>query len=67
MSDDLKKFIVGVREVHIQRVEIEAKDFESAKMAVREGEGEYLEPTFCSHTLDSDLWTDETEAHNETV
>jgi len=52
------KFIVSIREVHIQAVEIEADTKEEAVEKVKEGEGEYLEDGLdYSHTLDSEFWT----------
>ena len=51
------KYIVNVREVHIQMVEIEAATEEEALDKVRGGEGNYIDPLEYSHTLDSDHWT----------
>jgi hypothetical protein len=52
------KYIVNVREVHIQMVEVEAQNKNEAKQKVKEGEGEYLDNSLgYSHALDSDTWT----------
>jgi len=52
------KYIVSVREVHIQMVEIEADSEEDAIELVGEGYGDYLDNTLeLSHTMDMDLWT----------
>ena len=57
-----KTFIVGVREVHVQPVQVEAKDYKDAVRKIENGEGVCLEDRFSySHTLDSEYWTDETE------
>jgi len=52
----MKTYIVGVREVHVSHMEVEANSPEEAVKKVVEGEGEetYLE---YSHPLDKDLWT----------
>lgn len=53
----MKKFIVDVREVHVQSVEVEAADSQDALERVKEGEGTYLDGALeYSHTLDSDTW-----------
>ena len=52
------KFIVEVREVHIQGYEIEAETEEQAKDLIREGNGDLIDGHFeYSHTLDSEFWT----------
>ena len=52
------KFIVEVREVWIQPVEMEAESEEKAIERVREGEGKSIEDGFeYSHTLSVDKWT----------
>jgi len=53
----MKKYIVGIKEVHIQEYEIEAKNEQDAKE--RAGmEGELLEDCFeYSHSLESETWT----------
>jgi hypothetical protein len=54
----MEKFIVSVREVHVQGYGVEAKDEEHAKELVRKGCGELVEDHFeYSHTLDSETWT----------
>lgn len=51
-------YIVTMREVHTQGVEIEAESEEEAIERVTGGEGEYLPYLFeYSHTLDTDNWT----------
>jgi len=56
----MPKFIVGVREVHIQMMEVSAESKEEAIAAVQAGDGDILDDTLeYSHTLDSDLWTAE--------
>lgn len=57
-----KTFIIGVREVHVQPVKVEARDYKEAVRKIENGEGVCLEDRFSySHTLDSEYWTDETE------
>jgi hypothetical protein len=52
------KFIVYVREVHVQGYAVEARDERHAKELVREGGGDLLEDHFeYSHTLDLETWT----------
>ena len=52
------EFIVEVREVWIQPVEIEAVSEKEAIEKVREGEGKSIEDGFeYSHTLSTDKWT----------
>jgi len=52
------KYIVTIREVHTQMVEVEADCQESAVRAVQEGEGTYLDNTLeYSHSLAPDTWT----------
>jgi len=64
----MPKYIVNVREVHTQMVEIEAKDENDAKQNVREGKGTYLDDTLeYSHTLDPDGWTVELSKDEPTV
>lgn len=62
------KYIVNVREVHIQPYEVEAISPEDAAQAVADGEGDLIEGGFeYSHTLDRSLWdmTDENgDLHN---
>ena len=54
----MKKFIVSVREVHIQMVEVEAENEEEAKDKVLAGDGVHRDDSLeFSHTLDSELWT----------
>ena len=53
----MSKFIVSVREIHIQPVEIEAENKEEAVMKVREGDGEYLNGGEFSEVLDPETWT----------
>lgn len=52
----MKKYIVTVKEVHNQDVEIRAKNEQEAIKKVSEGEGEELTLEY-SHTLDTDTWT----------
>jgi hypothetical protein len=63
------KYLVSVREVHIQMVEVEAESPEDAKEKVAEGEGRYLDNALeYSHSLEPDTWTvdsDEAEADDE--
>ncbi len=52
------KFIVYVREVHVQAMEVRADTPEEAKKLVEAGEGDALDDCLeYSHTLDSDTWT----------
>ncbi len=54
----MPKYIVCVREVHIQMVEVEADSEESAKKAVQDGGGDFLDNALeYSHTLDPETWT----------
>lgn len=55
----MAKFVVGVKEVHIQLVEIDdVENAEEALEIVREGGGNTLDDSLdYSHTLDSDTWT----------
>lgn len=54
----MAKYIVNVREVHIQMVEVEAVDEEDAIEEVRKGGGTYLDNTLeYSHCLDPEYWT----------
>jgi hypothetical protein len=53
-----RRYIVTVREVHTQMVQVDAVDPDDAKAVVRSGGGEYLDNTLeYSHTLDCDTWT----------
>ena len=52
----MAKFLIGVREMHIQYVEIEADNAESAKDLIRQGEGTERDLEY-SCTLDTDEWT----------
>lgn len=53
-----KRFIVEVREVHVQPYEVEANSKEQAIEVVKEGGGEIIENALeYSHTLDSEYWT----------
>ena len=53
-EEDARYFLVGVREVHVSTILIEAYNKEEAKRLVGEGEEIYLE---YSHTLDQNLWS----------
>lgn len=54
----MPKFIVNIREVHTQMVEVEAEDKKDAKIKVAQGEGTYLDNTLeYSHTLNKSTWT----------
>jgi len=53
-----KKYIVTIREVWKQGVEIEATNPEEAIERVLDGEGDQIESLLeYSHTLDSETWT----------
>jgi len=55
-----RKWIVAVREVHIQPFLIEAATAKEAIELVADGQGEMLESGFeYSHSLDTDQWTAE--------
>lgn len=62
----MKKYIVNIREVHLQPIEIEAESPEEAIRLVQDGDGEgdYTNGEY-SHTLDSDTWTVEEKKENE--
>jgi hypothetical protein len=54
----MSKFVVFVREVHVQGYGVDANDEKDAIEKVRHGCGELLESHFeYSHTLDSETWT----------
>ena len=63
MSEQVREtqpFIVYVREVHTQKVTIDAADAEEAIQKVRDGEGSYIDDGLeYSHTLGKDNWTAE--------
>ena len=51
------RYIVEVKEVWVQPVEVEASSPEEAKRKVQQGEGTALEDRFeFSHTLDPEHW-----------
>lgn len=52
-----KCFIVQVREVHIQSIQVEADSEQGAIQAVANGEGDSLERFEYSHTLEPETWT----------
>jgi hypothetical protein len=54
----MPEFFVGVREVHVQTMLVEAETEKEAIDKVREGEGESCLCEY-SHTLDSETWTAE--------
>ncbi len=51
------KFLVTIKEVHEQIVEIEADNEQQAVEQVAEGEGDYRDDTEYMYTLDPDEWT----------
>jgi len=54
----MNKYMVLVREVHVQGYLVQAETPDQAKEIVRNGGGELNEAYFeYSHTLDPDLWT----------
>jgi hypothetical protein len=55
-GDNKMRFLVGVREVHVSTVEVEAESPEEAMRLVQDGDGEEIMREY-SHTLDPDLWT----------
>ena len=59
----MPRWIVTIREVHTQMVQVDnAADADAAKDIVRDGGGTYLEDTLeYSHTLDPEFWTAEQE------
>ena len=62
----METYIVNVREVHIQPVEVEASSEEEAIQEVKDGEGEYMDDLLkYSHTLNSDTWTVEKQGDNK--
>lgn len=50
------KFIIGVKELHTQYIEIEAEDHIIAVAMVQEGQGKELALEY-GHTLDEDDWS----------
>lgn len=52
----MPKYHIGVREVHIAIMEINADSKEEAIISIQEGNGEEVSLEY-SHTLDSNLWT----------
>ena len=62
-SAAVARFIVNVREVHIQPVAIDALNSQDAINQVRQGAGDYDKyPCEYSHTLNPDTWTVDTTA-----
>jgi hypothetical protein len=53
---ELKNFIVTVKEIHKQRVRVQAENAEQARDFVQEGGGDYLDSEYYD-TLDPDQWT----------
>jgi len=53
----MPKFIVEVREVWVQPVEIEAETEEEAIKRVADAEGDWDGQAEYSHTLDPETWT----------
>jgi hypothetical protein len=54
------RYIVTIREVHTQMVQVDAADADAAKATVRDGGGTHLDNTLeYSHTLDPETWTAE--------
>ena len=57
-ASSMRKYIVMVREVHVQPVEVFAQSPDHAINKVRDGEGDTLfELLEYSHTMDFDTWT----------
>lgn len=52
----MPKYMVGVKEMHIQYIEVEAQDMDDAVEKARQGDGTEKEIEY-SCTLDSDDWT----------
>lgn len=53
----MKKYIVQVREVHVQDVDVKASCPDDAIFRVCQGEGDYLDNRLeYSYTLDSETW-----------
>lgn len=52
-----KKFIVSVKEVHVQKVAIDATSEEEAIKKVAEGEGEQVGDAYYVYTKNPDHWT----------
>lgn len=50
-------YYVGIKEVCIQTVQIEASSPEAALQKVEAGEGDHLSDPEYSHTLDKDEWS----------
>lgn len=55
-GDNKMRFLIGVREVHVSTMEVEAESPEAAVQMVKDGQGREIMCEY-SHTLDSDLWT----------
>jgi hypothetical protein len=54
----MKKFIVLVREVHVQQINVEADNLDEAIKIVEDGGGAMVDGTLeYSHTLDPEFWT----------
>jgi len=51
----MKTFIVGMVEVHIQYIKVDAKNKKQAIELVKEGNGDYLDCEY-SHVMASDKW-----------
>lgn len=59
---NMKKYVVNVREVHVQPVRIEATSKEEAIEKIVKGQGTTVDDGLeYSHTLDSEFWTVEEE------
>ena len=54
----MPRYIVGVKEVHIHKIQVEANSEDEAKMIVKDGAGEYIDHELeYDHTLDDEDWT----------
>lgn len=61
----MKRYLVHVKELHVQTIVIEADDAADAIDAVIAGEGTYEAASRYLETLDSDTWEIEEENANE--
>ena len=54
----MAKYVVYVREVHVQAVEIDAETVEDARKLVQDGEGYYIDDSLeYSHCLEPYTWS----------
>ena len=66
LVDNMKEFLIHVREVWIQPVKVKANSLREAFQKVESGEGEIIESGFeLSHSLEPEYWTAEDSEGNQ--